>query len=594
LLPSNETIDSWKFKSVEESGFEPLKQEGSFLRLTLHFQAFIASQVMVESGIAMNDALMENLFVTIICILTRIPVFVVGKPGSSKTLTMQVIWANLQGNQSPNPFWRKYPAVHIFSYQCSPMSDSHSIQHQFDMAVRYQQHAENTITVLLLDEVGLAEHSPDMPLKVLHAMLVDPPISVVGLSNWVLDPAKMNRAILLQRTEPSREDIQLTGRSIVTSKTNKLDRFMSPLANAYHGIYTQQKGRDFVGMRDFYNLVKLLKAQLSGPNQKLTATLLTTSLCRNFGGKRELLDNVLRTFHQECFGSEKKLNIPKVTDLIRENLSDTSARHLMVLTKNSVALPLLLGSKLIDQSRTKVLVGSEFQDDRTEHHLVTQINEVKLAMAEGATLVLLNHDNIYEALYDVLNQRFVMKKDGQGNTKRMLRLAIGSRSQLCNVADGFKMIVIVEQDHAYRTLDLPLLNRFEKQVLCGEDVLGPNQQKLVKVIHDWVQTMVQDTGLGSAQEVFSGYHPGTIPSAVLNLTNFDDSTSGDMLAVIQLWLFQVARPIAVMSSSKWNAIKQLDYFNDHSCLKSVLDRYVFAPSADPLGSMCMALTNRGY
>ena len=34
------------------------------------------------------------------------------------------------------------------------------------MAVRYQEHAENTVVVLLLDEVDLAEHSPDTPLKV--------------------------------------------------------------------------------------------------------------------------------------------------------------------------------------------------------------------------------------------------------------------------------------------------------------------------------------------------------------------------------------------------------------------------------------------
>ena len=47
--------------------------------------------------------------------------------------------------------------------------------------------------------VGLAEHSPDMPLKVLHGILVDPPIAVVGISNWTLDAAKMNRAICLQR-----------------------------------------------------------------------------------------------------------------------------------------------------------------------------------------------------------------------------------------------------------------------------------------------------------------------------------------------------------------------------------------------------------
>jgi hypothetical protein len=46
----------------------------------------------------------------------------------------------------------------------------------------------------------------------------------------------------------------------------------------------------------------------------------------------------------------------------------------------------------------------------------------------------------------------------------MLRLAIGSRSSLCPVVDGFRLIVIAEQDYAYRSLDLPLLNRFEKQV----------------------------------------------------------------------------------------------------------------------------------
>ena len=46
-------------------------------------------------------------------------------------------------------------------------------------------------------------------------MLVDPPIAIVGLSNWVLDPAKMNRAILMQSPEPSNLDISLTGASIL-------------------------------------------------------------------------------------------------------------------------------------------------------------------------------------------------------------------------------------------------------------------------------------------------------------------------------------------------------------------------------------------
>ena len=41
----------------------------------------------MEEDIALNDTLKENLFVTIICILNRVPVFLVGKPGTSKSIT---------------------------------------------------------------------------------------------------------------------------------------------------------------------------------------------------------------------------------------------------------------------------------------------------------------------------------------------------------------------------------------------------------------------------------------------------------------------------------------------------------------------------
>ena len=501
------------------------KNDQSCIGFIQHFQNFIASHVIVENGIAMNDALIENLFVVIICILTRIPIFVVGKPGSSKTLTMQVIASNLQGKQSPIDFWKEYPAVYIFPYQCSPMSDSHSIQHQFDMAVRYQEHAENTITVLLLDEVGLAEHSPDMPLKVLHSMLVDPPISVVGLSNWVLDPAKMNRAILLQRTEPSQIDIQSTGKGIISTPTttattktfksssasssssNILSKFLPSLAMAYHSIYTSQRGRDFIGMRDYYCLLKSLRSELQNQND-LNSEILSIALCRNFGGKKELLDKVLQTFYTNCFNnnnesSSLELNYPPIEKLIQLNLNDSNARHLMILTKNNAALPILFGSHLINEKFTNVLIGSEFKDDKTELHLITQINQVKLAMAEGKTLILLNHDNIYEALYDVLNQRYLIKKDlHTGKIKKMLRLAIGSRSQLCHVSDGFKIIVIVEQIHAYRKLDLPLLNRFEKQILCSNDILGARQKKIVQQIEIWCNDILESSGIDNLQDIF--------------------------------------------------------------------------------------------
>ena len=107
--------------------------------------------------------------------------------------------------------------MYIFPYQCSPLSTSGAIETQFAKACAYQaqQPPGEVVTVLLLDEVGLAEHSPDMPLKVLHEVLTDPPIAIVGLSNWALDPAKMNRAVCIRRTEPSPLDIELTAQAIV-------------------------------------------------------------------------------------------------------------------------------------------------------------------------------------------------------------------------------------------------------------------------------------------------------------------------------------------------------------------------------------------
>ena len=65
-------------------------------------------------------------------------------------------------------------------------------------------------------------------------------------------------------------------------------------------------------------------------------------------------------------------------------------------------------------------------------------------------VVLVNHDQIYEALYDVLNQRYISRTSrATGKVKRMLRLAIGARSQLCPVAEGFRVVVIAEQVQIY-------------------------------------------------------------------------------------------------------------------------------------------------
>ena len=68
----------------------------------------------------------------------------------------------------------------------------------------------------------------------------DLPYAVVGISNWALDPAKMNRAIVLSRPDPDADDLEKTAAAIMesfadhdeTTKRNR-QRLLNPIAKTY-------------------------------------------------------------------------------------------------------------------------------------------------------------------------------------------------------------------------------------------------------------------------------------------------------------------------------------------------------------------------
>ena len=63
----------------------------------------------------------------------------------------------------------------MFSYQCSQLSTPESVIEVFNTAQRFQKDQDTTkyVSVVVLDEVGLAEDSPNLPLKALHPLLED-------------------------------------------------------------------------------------------------------------------------------------------------------------------------------------------------------------------------------------------------------------------------------------------------------------------------------------------------------------------------------------------------------------------------------------
>ena len=65
-------------------------------------------------NIARNAALRENVFMMVICIELKIPLFLVGKPGSSKSLAKSIVAASMLGAASESDLMRQMKAVFHF------------------------------------------------------------------------------------------------------------------------------------------------------------------------------------------------------------------------------------------------------------------------------------------------------------------------------------------------------------------------------------------------------------------------------------------------------------------------------------------------
>jgi E3 ubiquitin-protein ligase RNF213 len=190
-------------------------------------QDVILDNVTLEQGnVAKNEALKENVFMMVVCVQLRIPLFVIGKPGSSKSLAKTIVQEAMRGRDSTNPFFKQLKQSQMTSFQCSPLSTAEGVETVFRQCSKKQKDTnfDQFVSVAVFDEVGLAEDSPLFPLKALHGFLEqgcpiqDEPleryhkVAFVGISNWSLDPAKMNRGIFVTRLVPSNEELIKTAR----------------------------------------------------------------------------------------------------------------------------------------------------------------------------------------------------------------------------------------------------------------------------------------------------------------------------------------------------------------------------------------------
>ena len=489
--------------------------------LTTYVDGFI-SKVKIPPGIAETNALKENLFATLICTMSKIPLIIVGAPGTSKTLSFNLTTSNVKGGESPKEYFRnsKFPALEPHYYQCSRRSTSNEIENVFKIAIKRQDtHDEANLkvfSVVFMDEAGLPEESHES-MKVLHYYLDRPKVSFVAISNHILDAAKSNRAINLFR--PQQQDDLYTLASGCFMKSASTDtvkkgqiHFISKLCLPYERLMKQARFSKFYGLRDFIHMIGYLRRNRDNLNKRgfNREELILKAIERNFNGQNtgDFAEVAQMFITKEVFSKHSR----NIIEVLKESLQDTSirpvtrknkggeeeeelveVRYKMIIdpSEDDSLTRLLYHYNILDIHNTRMFIGSDFPGDG-ELQKVILISAIKHAAAEGKTVILSQADEIYENFYDLFNQNYKQVEDNKGR-RYYANIAIGSHSKPCRVDPNFQCIVHIQKsflDYAPQ----PFLNRFEKFQVSQRNLLEASLEALPPCMVILVSSTIHKVG----------------------------------------------------------------------------------------------------
>ena len=489
-----------------------LYPKSSFLSVPEYEIKRITKEMTIEKGkgIALNRALRENLFTCFTCIINNVPLIIVGKPGTGKSLSFQILYNSMKGEYSESKLFKDKGKLYRYYYQGSETSTAEGIKQVFLKALALKESQESNeekdiIPLVFFDEMGLAERSSNNPLKVMHFLLekdTKDSVPFLGISNWKLDAAKINRALGLTITDYDIQDLEETAISIAEALdeplTHKFNDFFKTLARTYNKFIIEQgkskENKDFHGNRDFYNLIKsamreliIRKNDINKNERNILTQVGLLSLERNFGGLEDSIPTIKGIFKDEFkhkFDENVKLDEDiNVLDVIERNIKDPNSRYLMLISDGNDASEIL--KYLLNNLKKKYveLVGSKYKSDMKSGRYSEEIlNKIKYIMETDDILILKDLDVIYPSLYDLFNQNFTI----MGN-KQFARIAFEYAKISSEVNHNFHAIVLVNNIQIQNLkLDPPFLNRFEKHIVSFKMLLDAEDISIAQKLSTYI------------------------------------------------------------------------------------------------------------
>ncbi len=198
---------------------------------------------------------------------------------------------------------------------------------------------------------------------------------------------------------------------------DSIQPYIVEIATAYLEVckIAREFKREFFGLRDYYSLIKMIYWFCSKDN-RFTWSKLEHAVKRNFSGleidciepfKTRLYNKLDNSKYESDPGCEP---IDLLESALKSEYSESISRYLLFLTENSSAIDIiqsyLINSVKIPIQNLTVVFGSSFRSDQQYSEVCRNISLIKNSMEIGKTVILLNSYNLYESLYDALNQYY--------------------------------------------------------------------------------------------------------------------------------------------------------------------------------------------
>lgn len=282
-----------------------LSQNPTFLTVWKRSLDWMIKDADIPAGIAKTDALKENFFAIIMCCVTQTPLIITGVPGSSKTVSFNLVVSNCKGLSSKQKLFQNleiFPMMEPQYYQCSRRTTATELEKVVNIVIKRQRnYCESNLPVccvLFMDEAGLVEKH--QALKVLHPHLDKQDVSYVIITNSILDAAKTNRAVSLYRPQNSVEEIQSLADGCLRRQDTLFPHCKKQvvhLSYAYWEVMCHPVLKTFFGLRDFIHFVSSLRNRVL-QNGNISPQNVLQALERNFNGSKDF-DFVCSVFLNE-------------------------------------------------------------------------------------------------------------------------------------------------------------------------------------------------------------------------------------------------------------------------------------------------------